>query len=319
MSLSARKVGIIGLGHVGPHVANSLLLQGLVDELYLCDTNEVKLASEVQDLRDSLGFCPYNALIVNCGDRYEELADCDVIVNSVGQVTLSAGNRDGELFFTTDATKSWAKRVVDAGFQGIFVSISNPCDVVCTEINHLTGYEPRKIIGSGTGLDSVRLRSQISLACGGLDPKSINAYMIGEHGFSQLAAWKSASISGKLLSELAEEDPERYAFDLEDVEHKGRMGGYVAYEGKRCTEYAVANSAVRVIAAVFHNEHAVMAASTLMTGEYGEEGIWTSLPCVIGRDGVEDVIKLDLSESETEGFHKSCDHIRENIGKLEWW
>ena len=319
MAIQPRRVGIIGLGHVGPHVANSLLLQGLVDELYLADIDEVKLAAECRDLHDSLSFCPYNARIVNCGDRYEELACCEVIVNAAGKVRLAAEDRDGELFFTTDACRSWAKRVVDAGFDGVFVSISNPCDVVCTEIWHLTGYDPKRIIGSGTGLDSARLRAEVSRRCGDLDPKSVQAYMIGEHGFSQIAAWKSASIGGKLLSELAVEDPARYAFDLAQAEEDGRRGGYVAYAGKQCTEYAVANSAARVVSAVFHNEHAVMAASTLMEGQYGEEGIFTSLPCVIGRDGVEQVIELDLSESELEGFHKSCDHIRENISQLTWW
>ena len=316
---SARKVGIIGLGHVGPHVANSLLLQGLVDELYLCDIDAKKCRAEWQDLHDSLSFCPYNTRVYDCGDRYEELADCDVIVNAAGKVTLCAESRDGELFFGTDAVRTWANRVVDAGFKGIFVTISNPCDVIATEIWHLTGYDPKRIIGSGTGLDSSRLRAQISFACGDLDPKSINAYMIGEHGASMIAAWKSASISGKLLSELAQECPERFAFDKTQVEKLGREGGYVAYEGKQCTEYAVANSAVRVIAAVFHDEHSVMAASTLMEGQYGEEGIFTSLPCIIGRNGVEQVLELDLSGEELGGFHASCEHIRENITRLTWW
>lgn len=143
-----RKIGVVGQGHVGAHVANSLLMQGIADELYLCDINETKVTSEVQDLRDSLSFVPYNTKIVNCYDHYEELACCDVIVNAAGKVALAAGNRDGELFFTTDAARTFAKRIVDAGFDGIFVSISNPCDVVCTELWHLTGYDPKKIIGS---------------------------------------------------------------------------------------------------------------------------------------------------------------------------
>ena len=146
-----RKIGVVGQGHVGAHVANSLLMQGIADELYLCDINEAKVTSEVQDLRDSLSFVPYNTKIVNCYDHYEELACCDVIVNAAGKVALAAGNRDGELFFTTDAARTFAKRIVDAGFDGIFVSISNPCDVVCTELWHLTGYDPKKIIGSGCG------------------------------------------------------------------------------------------------------------------------------------------------------------------------
>lgn len=314
-----RTVGIIGLGHVGAHVANTLLLQGLVDELRLCDIDAQKLASEVQDLRDSLAFCPYNAAIVNCGDTYEELADCGIIVNAAGNVSLSSTNRDGELFYTTDACRTFANRVVDAGFAGIWLTIANPCDVVATEIWHLTGYDPARIIGSGTGLDSARLRSQVSLACGGLDPKSIDAYMIGEHGFSQIAAWKSASISGVLLSELAAADPERSGFDLAEVEELARRGGYVTMAGKHCTEYAVAGAAVRLVGAIFHDEHAVLAASTLLTGQYGEEGIFSSLPCIIGRNGVERVLELDLSDGEREGFHASCEHIRDNIARLTWW
>lgn len=316
---SARTVGIIGLGHVGAHVANTLLLQGLVDELRLCDIDAQKLASEVQDLRDSLAFCPYNAAIANCGDRYEELAGCDIVVNAAGNVSLSSTDRDGELFYTTDACRTFANRVVDAGFAGIWLTISNPCDVVATEIWHLTGYDPARIIGSGTGLDSARLRSQISLACGELDPKSIDAYMIGEHGFSQIAAWKSASISGKLLSELSATDPDQFGFDLAEVEEHARRGGYVTMAGKHCTEYAVAGAAARLVAAIFHNEHAVLAASTLLDGQYGEEGIFSSLPCVIGRNGVERVLELDLSDGEREGLHASCEHIRENIARLTWW
>ena len=143
--------------------------------------------------------------------------------------------------------------------------------------------------------------------------------MIGEHGFSQIAAWKAATIAGKPLSELAREYPDQYGFDQVEVEELARKGGYVTYEGKGCTEYAVANSAARVCAAVLHNEHAVLSASTLMCGQYGEEGIFTSLPCVIGAEGIEQVYTLDLSDAELEGFHKSCQHIRDNIAQLTWW
>ena len=153
----------------------------------------------------------------------------------------------------------------------------------------------------------------------GVSPKSIDAYMIGEHGFSQLAAFKAATIAGKNLNELQAENPDKYSFDHMEVEELARKGGYVTYQGKQCTEYAVANSAARVCAAVLHNEHAVLSASTLMTGQYGEEGIFTSLPCVIGAEGVEEVYTLDLSEHELEGFHKSCQHIRDNIAQLDWW
>lgn len=315
---SQRKIGIIGLGHAGAHVANALLLLGIADELYLCGLHDKKVISEAQDLHDSLSFVPYNTRIVNCGDKYETLAECDIIVNCTGKVSLVAESRDGELYNTTDSARTFAERIVGAGFDGILVSVSNPNDVVCTAIWHLTGYDPQKIIGSGCGLDSARLRSEISKETN-ISPKSIDAYMIGEHGFSQIAAWKSASIAGKKLSELAQEFPEQYNFDKAAVEERARKGGYVTFDGKGCTEYAIANCTARICAAILHNEHAVLSVSTLLTGQYGEEGIFTSLPCVIGANGVEQIYSLDLSDEEETGFHKSCDHIRENIAQLGWW
>lgn len=312
---SQRKIGIIGLGHVGAHVANSLLLQGIADELYLCGLHDQKVISEAQDLHDSLSFVPYNTNIVNCSSNYDALADCDIIINCAGNVALCATNRDGELFSSAQSANTFGKQIVGNGFDGILISVSNPCDVVCTSIWRLTGYDPSKIIGTGCGLDSARLRSEISKVTN-ISPKSIDAYMIGEHGFSQIAAWKAASIAGKSLTELAREYPEQYDFDRAEIEEKARKGGYVTFAGKGCTEYAVANCTARICAAVLHNEHAVLSVSTLMQGHYGEEGVFTSLPCVVGANGVEQVYMLDLADNELEGFHKSCDHIRENLAKI---
>lgn len=315
--LSTSKIGIIGLGHVGAHVANSLLLQGIVDELYFVGHHDQKVASEVQDLSDSLSFVPYNTRIVNCGNRYEDLAGCDIIVNAAGNVSLVAQSRDGELFNTAESARTFAETIVGAGFNGILVNVANPCDVICTAIWRLTGYDPSKIIGTGCGLDSARLRSEISKVTG-ISPKSIHAHVIGEHGASQVAAWESTTIGAVRLSELARIDPERYDFDRAAVEERARQGGYVTFAGKGCTEYAVANCTVCICAAILHNEHAVMCASTLLTGEYGEGGIFASLPCVVGAGGIEQALTPELSEGERAAFHASCEHIRGNIAKLDW-
>ena len=315
---TTRKIGIIGLGHVGAHVANSLLLQGVADELYLCNRSNLKVVAEAQDLHDSLSFVPYNTRIVNCGADYDALAECDIIINAAGDVSLVAESRDGELYNSTASARAFSEKVVARGFDGVLVSVSNPCDVVCTAIWRLTGYDPAKIIGTGCGLDSARLRSEISKVTG-VSPKSIHAHMIGEHGFSQVAAWKSASIAGRTIDELARTDPERFGFDQAEIEERARKGGYVTYAGKGCTEYAVANCTARTCAAILHNEHAVLSVSTLMTGEYGEEGVYASLPCLVGADGVEQVFTPELSATEEEGFRKSCEHIRDNVRKLGWF
>ena len=314
-----RKVGIIGTSHVGSHVAFSLLLQGLVDELYLCDVRGERLTAEVQDFKDSLSFCPNNCKIVNVGDAYEQLAGCDIIINAAGDIAASAKDRDGELFVTTDIAHTFAARIADAGFAGIWLSIANPCDVVCTEIWRLTGYDPKRIVGSGTALDSARLRHALSEVTG-LDQHSINAYMLGEHGNSQFAAMSCASFGCKSLAELAEEQPERFGFDLAEVEQAARYGGYVTIHGKGCTEYAIANAAARLVQAILCNEHYVTCCSTLLKGEHGEEGIFASIPCIVGANGVEETIELRLNEREREAFHASCAHIRGNIAKLgSWW
>ena len=315
---SVKRVGIIGLGHVGAHVANSLILQGIADELVLVDVLEDKLKAQVQDLRDSLSFAPHNVAIENASTDYEALASCEVIVNAAGHVDASTNGRDGELIVTTDEVPKFAPRIIAAGFNGVWVSIANPCDVVATAIWHLTGYEPTKIIGSGTALDSARVKNVLSRETG-YAQSSIDAYMLGEHGFSQFVAWSQVRLGGKPLAELAHEQPKRFGFDLDSLEQDARLGGYVTMAGKHCTEYGVANAATRIVRAVLSNEHCITACSTQLTGQYGQSGHWASLPCVVGAKGIEEIIELDLSEAEQEKFKQSCAHIQENISKISWW
>ena len=314
-------VGIIGLGHVGAHVANSLMLQGIADELLLCDIvggdedNSKKLAAEVQDLTDSLAFCPHNVSVTNCGQDYAALAGCDVIVNAAGKVILAAQDRDGELFYTTDTARRFIPAVAEAGFSGVWVSVANPCDVVAAEIWKLGGFDPRRVLGTGTQLDSSRFKNVLSAATG-IDQHSISAYMLGEHGATQFACWSQVSFGGKPLAELEREQPERFSFDKPALEEAARHGGYVSMEGKMCTEYAVANAAARLVRAVTSNEHAVLACSTLMDGVLGESGLFCSVPCVVGSAGVEALMMPDLNDAEQAAFHASCAHIRENLSRV---
>ena len=244
------KIGIVGMGHVGAHVANSLVLQGIADELYMTEIcsgerdRSKKLAAEVQDLGDSLAFCPHNVALHNCGDDYAQLAQCDVIVNCAGDVSLSSKDRDGELFFTTDTAKTFIKTIADAGFHGIWITIANPCDVVATEIWKESGMDPRRIIGTGTALDSSRLKYVLSRVTG-YDQHSITAYMLGEHGNQQFAPWSCVSFRGVPLDEWAKTD-ERFRFDRDALQKESIGGGWVTFSGKFCTEYGIATTAARM-------------------------------------------------------------------------
>ena len=315
MAIGPVKVGIVGLGHVGAHVGNSLVLQGVADEIYLCDVNEKKVAAEAQDLNDSSVFAPHRVRIYNCHADYEKLADCDVIINAVGHVTLSAVSRDGELYATCHMVRTFVGRLAAAGFKGFYVNVTNPNDVVVREIHRLSGLPTSHVMGTGTCLDSARLKSAIALATN-ISPESINAYMLGEHGFTEIAAWSNVSFSGKPLAELAAVNPDRYGFDKAKLEEQALRGGYWCYAGKHCTEFAIANSAVRITRAIVHDEHVVLPVSTYLDGQYGQSGFFISVPALVDANGVEEVYELDLTEEEKKGFLASCKKVQDNYAKL---
>ncbi|WP_058270793.1 lactate/malate family dehydrogenase [Olsenella massiliensis] len=310
------KIGIIGMGHVGAHVANAILYQGLAAELYCVDVKESKVACEVNDLQDAMPFYPRQARVYNCHDRYEDLMCCDVVVNAAGHIAQAAGNRDGELFCTSDETASWAPRL--KGYEGVIVTIANPCDVVATLIWKLAELDPRRVIGSGTALDSARLRHALADVTG-YNPTSITSWMLGEHGASQFAAWSHVSFGATPLAELERSDPERFTFDKDAIEDAARQGGYVTYAGKGCTEYSVANAATEIVKAVIQDSKLITPCGVLLDDVYGESGIYTSLPAVVGANGVESLFPLALDEREQEKFHASCAHIRENVEKVRRW
>lgn len=309
------RIGIIGVSHVGAHVADAILAKGIAGELYLCDTDEKLCIAQANDLTDAMAFYPHHAKIHSCEDRYEELAGCDIIVNAAGHIKLAAESRDGELFATSEEPKTFVKRIMNAGFEGIWLSIANPCDVIATEVYELSGMDSSRVLGSGTALDSTRFRHALANATG-YDQHAISSWMLGEHGNSQFAVWSHVSFGGMSIIELEEQTD--VSFDRASIEQEARGGGYVTMAGKLCTEYSIANAACSIISAIVFDTKLITPVSTLLTGQYGESGHYASLPCVIGKDGVEKVFEPKLTDSELEAFHASCAHIKENIAQLEW-
>lgn len=314
MIIKERKVGILGLGHVGAHVAYSIAIQGIADHLVLVDLKESKVSSEVQDLRDAVMYMPHNVKIE--AGTYADLGDCDVIVNAIGDISLCASNnRLDEMNFTAAQVKSYMSKVMASGFNGIIINITNPCDVITDLIYKLSGLPKGHVFGTGTGLDTSRLVSQLALQTG-VDHQSISAYMIGEHGASQMAAWSCVSFGGVPLSTLEKTD-ERFAFDKPELQKKAIGGGWVTYSGKFCTEYGICSTAARMVRVVLHDEKRIMPASMLLEGEYGEKDVFVGVPCLIGKNGVEQVMELPLTEAEKAEFHKCCEDVRNNIKTAE--
>lgn len=308
-------IGIIGCSHVGAHVANALLAQGLADEIRLSDTNEKLCRAQSNDLLDAMSFYPRPARVVECDDRYEELACCDVIVNAAGHVDAARTDRDGELVPTTEEPKKFVRRIEDAGFTGIWVSVSNPNDVIATEIRDLADCDPRRVLGSGTTLDSARFKHALAGATG-LNQGSINAWMLGEHGFSEFALWSHVTF-GCLTPEELEAQTD-VTLDRDALETQAVRGGYTTMVGKACTEHSIANGTVAIIEAILGDTKLVTPVSTLVEGVYGVSGHYASLPCVIGASGVEKVIVPTMTPHEQERWQASCRHIEENIAKVSW-
>lgn len=314
MTVKTRKVGIIGLGHVGAHCAYSLAIQGYVDELVLVDVNEKKVISECQDLRDAVMYMPHHVKVSIAA--YEELGDCDIIVNSTGNIgLLTSLDRNAEMNFTVAQVKKYIDKVMQGGFKGIIINITNPCDVVTDLISKMSGLPKGHVFGTGTGLDTSRLLSQLSLATG-IDHQSISAYMIGEHGMSQMTAWSCVNFGGVPLSVLEKQD-KKFAFDKAEIQKKAIGGGWVTYVGKGCTEYGISSTLARFVRAIFHDEKRIMPATTLLEGEYGEKDLFVGVPCVIGKNGVEKVVELPLTAEEKTAFHECCEDVRANIKKAE--
>ena len=305
------KVVIIGLGHVGAHVAYSIAIQGIADEIVMCDVNEAKVKSEQQDLFDSNSLLPH-PVKVTVGE-YEDLKDCDVVINAAGNIGLLVGMTDRveELKFTIPQVRKWAPRLKAAGFDGIIINISNPCDVVTREVQKIMQLPKGHVFGTGTGLDTARLIAQIANQVG-VAHESIQAFMIGEHGNAQIAAWSCVNFNGMPLDAMKRIDP-RYDFDRDDLEDKARMGGWVTLSGKHCTEYAIASVAAIITFNVLHDTKKIMAASAPFEGEYGESGLFAGVPCVIGKGGAERIIELPITEEERKKFHQCAEAIRKNI------
>ena len=313
--MKTRKVGVIGLGHVGAHVAYALAVQGIADELVLVDMNEQKVASEVQDLRDAAAYLPHR-VTVNPGD-FADLGDCDVIVNSVGKIDLLRGthNRLTEMDFTIPAVRGYVDKIKASGFDGVLINITNPCDIVTRELAMGLGLPKGRVFGTGTGLDTSRLLSALNRQTG-IDHKSITAYMLGEHGALQFAPWSCVSFRGMPLDELAKTD-EKFRFDRDALQKESIGGGWVTYAGKQCTEYGICTTAARMVHIVLHDEKAIMPASMELDGEYGETGLFAGVPCLIGKNGVEQIIELPLTDEEKAKFHDCCEGIRKNMEHLK--
>lgn len=309
-NIKTRKIAIIGAGHVGSHAGYSLASQGLAENIVYIDIDKKKAFSQALDIFDSIVYLPHR-IIVKDGD-YSDIDDADIMVICAGPLPNMSQTRMDTLGDTVAVMKDIISNIKKTKFAGIIINISNPADVITHYIQNQLNYDYKKIISTSTTLDSARLRRAISEEIN-IDQKSIYAYSLGEHGESQMVAWSTVTIAGKPLFELIKEKPEKYGkLDLNKIAEKGKKGGWEVLGGKGSTEFGIGASLSEVVKAIICNEHRVLPVSVYLNGEYGQKDVYASVPAVLGKDGVEEIIELNMTEEEKKLFDNSCKIMSEN-------
>lgn len=294
-----KKVGIIGIGNVGMHVASSIVDQGLCDELVLLDCKQEKADSNAADLSDALPYLPQSMEIY--GGTYEDLADADILVISAATGLLTE-DRLKELDATVAIMGEIAPQIVKSGFHGIILSISNPCDLIAQLLEEKTGIQT---IGTGTMLDTARLRMILSRKFK-VSPHSVHGYVLGEHGDSQMVPWSMVNIGGIPVADWAQQF--EVDCDWNALADQAMHAGWQIVKGKGCTEFGIGASCAMLVKSIFLDEKKVWPVSVCQESEK----VFASVPCVIGRNGVEHRISLKLTAEEEKLFKGSCQVLRNN-------
>ena len=301
-----RKVVLVGTGAVGTAYAYSLVNQGFITELVLIDANEEKAKGEAMDLVHGMAFAPSN-IEVRSGN-YDECKDAQIVV-----ITAGANQKPGETRLqlverNAMIMRSIINEVKASGFDGIVVVASNPVDIMSHVAQRESGL---RVIGSGTTLDTARFKVLLGEYFE-VDPRNVHALIIGEHGDSELPVFSQASIGSENLQQFLERrNNPNDAEELKNIYQKVRNAAYEIINRKGVTNFGIGMALARITKAILNNENSILPVSCQLNGMYGQDDIYMSVPAVVNRDGVREVIELDLNEEEKELFSKSADALRE--------
>jgi len=306
-------VGLIGTGMVGASFAYALMQHGVANELVLIDADTQRAEGEMMDLNHGLPFV--RPMRILAGD-YSDLADADVIVicaglgQRPGQTRLELLQTNARLF------QSIVPQITAVNQDAILVVASNPVDILTQIAAQIVGLDRNRVFGSGTMLDTARLRYMLGMHYG-VDSRSVHAYIVGEHGDSELALWSMANIAGIRLADFVGANGQGYdPAALDRIFDQTRNAAYEIIRRKRASYYAIGLGLLSIVEAVLRDQHTVMTVSSPLSGQYGIEGISVSLPAIVGRRGVEEVLTLPLSEPELEAFRRSAQTLKDRLDEL---
>lgn len=315
MERDQRKVVLVGTGMVGMSYAYALLNQPVCNELILLDIDRKKAQGEAMDLNHGLPFAQSH-MKIRAGD-YDECADADLVVICAGVAQKPGESRLDLLQRNADVLREIVQPIVASGFQGIFLAATNPVDIITHIIRDLSGFPPERVIGSGTTLDSARLRYMIGEYFH-IDPRGVHAYVVGEHGDSEFVPWSQALIATKSVLELCEEAVGGCQFcDLQAIGEQVRTSAQKIIEAKKATYYGIGMALVRITKAIFDDENSILTVSVLADGQYGLRDVYLGLPAILNRGGVRSILNLNLLDEELEQLAQSAKTLKEFYAQLK--
>ena len=311
--INKRKLVLVGTGFVGMSMAYSLVNQGVsIDELVLIDVLKDKAVGEAMDLSDGLPCSPSN-MIVKAGE-YADCKDADIVVITAGlnqkpgQTRLELSEANAKIM------KEITEAVIASGFNGIFLVASNPVDVMTKVVQEVSKFPANKVIGSGTALDTSRLRYQIGKYLN-VSSKNIHAYVMGEHGDSSFVPWEHAYVGCKRMIDIMK-DTGRSFSDLDKIYVEVRDSAYEIIERKKATYYGIGLGLTRIVKNILNDSNKILTVSAYLNGEYGQKDIYIGVPAIINKDGAREILKLDLSIENQKKLDASAEILRDYMKQI---
>lgn len=308
-----KKVTIIGAGFVGSTTAYTLMISGLVSELVIIDINKDKAEGEVMDLNHGMQFV--RPVRVYHGD-YSDCTGSDIIIITAGanqkpgETRIDLLNRNASIF------KSIITEILKYNTNCILLVVTNPVDILTYVTWKLSGFPASKVMGSGTVLDTARFRYLLGRHAG-IDPRNVHAYIIGEHGDTEVAAWSLTNIAGMSMEKFCESCGKcEGQLSKYDIYNDVKNAAYEIIKRKSATYYAVALAVKRIVEAIVRDENSILTVSSLLNDKYGVSDVCLSLPTIVNANGINSVLDLPLSSEEISLFRKSAESMKNLISNL---
>ncbi len=314
MLFRRRKIVLIGTGLVGMSFAFAALNQNICDELVLIDIDRRRAEGEAMDLNHGLAFSNAN-MKITAGD-YEDCADADLAVLCAGVGQRPDESRLELLGRNAQVFRSIVEPVVRSGFEGIFLVATNPVDIMTRITYELSGFNAKRVVGTGTTLDTARLRYLLGEYLS-VNPKNIHAYVMGEHGDSEFVPWSQALVSTKPIREICRDSQNRYDFAaIESISEQVRGAAQQIIAAKKATYYGIGMTLARIARSILFNENSVLTLSARLMGEYGQRELYAGVPCIVNRHGIDRILELSLTKEEQAQFQNSCRVLRSSFDSL---